>query len=558
MNRKKITAVLLASLMGISVVPANVWAADSYKETEKAAVAKAIEEFAAEYAQGKEQISDEVTGTADIKVTLDESGKAILGMLMPVDVSWLQDASITGNVGFSADNLTENLDVNVNGTKICTVEYAMDTANSEIYMRIPELSESYIKVNMVEMTQEAVEEADQNMDSSFSASMDIADAMSGYFGALENLPEADTLQSILTRYTDIILDNVADAENPGAQTVTAGGVSQELTILEGHVTQKEALPMMQEILSTAKEDEDLKGLVDAWTAVLNDPDYTYETFLEALSELEGELPGEEGVDESDESGFVLRAWVDADGSVVGRQFLTTDGTADTEENLISYLNTVEGDNRGFSMTVGSEDSGDFTVEGSGALSGDLLSGTYTVSTGGTDAVVIDVADYDTKAMADGIWKGAYTISGAPVESEDGTSYDPFGGMQIVFTTTGEDENHAEMDLALVASGSNLGSLTITGSNGGEAPASIDVASLTDVYDFSNEDDINNYAATINLDAIMNNLTAAGMPDGWLDSVANVLAGSGSEEAYDDSYDGTEEDQTDMAGDTLDDSAVPAA
>ena len=40
MKRKKITAILLASLMGISAVPATTWAADSYKETEKAAFAK--------------------------------------------------------------------------------------------------------------------------------------------------------------------------------------------------------------------------------------------------------------------------------------------------------------------------------------------------------------------------------------------------------------------------------------------------------------------------------------------------------------------------------------
>ena len=45
MKRKKITAILLASLMGISAVPATTWAADSYKETEKVAFAKMIEEF---------------------------------------------------------------------------------------------------------------------------------------------------------------------------------------------------------------------------------------------------------------------------------------------------------------------------------------------------------------------------------------------------------------------------------------------------------------------------------------------------------------------------------
>ena len=81
----------------------------------------------------------------------------------------------------SDKSMTEFMDVNVNGTKICTIEYYFDTENSEIYMRIPELSDGYIKMNMEQMTQEAVEEADQELDSSFTTSLDLADSMNSYF-----------------------------------------------------------------------------------------------------------------------------------------------------------------------------------------------------------------------------------------------------------------------------------------------------------------------------------------------------------------------------------------
>ena len=351
MKRKKITAILLASLMGISAVPATTWAADSYKETEKAAFAKMIEEFGADYAKSlSEMDTEEVKGNAEIKVSLEDGGKAILGMLSPVDISWLADASISGNVSMSDKSMTEFMDVNVNGTKICTIEYYFDTENSEIYMRIPELSDGYIKMNMEQMTQEAVEEADQELDSSFTTSLDLADSMNSYFSTLENLPEADLVTSILTRYTDIIFDNVADAENPGAQEAVAGDVSQELSVLEGHVTQAEALPMFQQILDTAKSDEELKGLIETWTEAMNDPDYTYETFLEAIEDMEKDLDTE--ADETDESGFILRAWVDSDGEVVGRQFLLND---EQEEELFGYLCTADGDKRGFSMQLGSGD-----------------------------------------------------------------------------------------------------------------------------------------------------------------------------------------------------------
>ena len=549
MKKRKITAIILASLMGISAVPATAWAADSYKETEKAAFAKAIQEMGADYAQDLAQIGDgAVKGNAEIKLSLDDGGKAILGMLTPVDISWLEDASMDTKVNLNEGTMIETMDVKVNGTKICTIEYYFDTENSEVYMRIPELNEGYIKMNMEQMTQEAeAEMEEEGMDSSFSTSMDLADAMNSYFSTLDNLPEADVLTSILTRYSDIIFDNVTDGENPGTQSSAAGDVSQELTVLEGHVTQAEAQPMFQQILDTAKTDEELKGLIESWTEAMNDPEYSYDTFLQAIEDLEKDLDGE--IDESDTSGFVLRAWVDDNGEVVGREVLADDG--EQEESLFRYLCTTDGDQRGFSFTMGSDEDS-VGLYGSGTLSGDVLSGTYTFTSGGEDAAVIEVADYDTKAVENGIWKGTYTISGAPIEDEDVNSYDPFGGMQLIFTTDGKDENNMEWNLTLAANGVSLGALSITGGNEGEDLEAVDFASLTDVYDFSNDADVEKFGEDVNMDTITANLTSAGMPDGWLESVMEAASGSGAEEITE--YD----DQTDMAGDTLDDSETPAA
>ena len=542
MKKRKITAIILASLMGISAVPATAWAADSYKETEKAAFAKAIQEMGADYAQDLAQIGDgAVKGNAEIKLSLDDGGKAILGMLTPVDISWLEDASMDTKVNLNEGTMIETMDVKVNGTKICTIEYYFDTENSEVYMRIPELNEGYIKMNMEQMTQEAESEMEEEgMDSSFSTSMDLADAMNSYFSTLDNLPEADALTSILTRYSDIIFDNVTDGENPGIQSSAAGDVSQELTVLEGHVTQAEAQPMFQQILDTAKTDEELKGLIESWTEAMNDPEYSYDTFLQAIEDLEKDLDGE--IDESDTSGFVLRAWVDDNGEVVGREVLADDG--EQEESLFRYLCTTDGDQRGFSFTMGSDEDS-VGLYGSGTLSGDVLSGTYTFTSGGEDAVVIEVADYDTKAVENGIWKGTYTISGAPIEDEDGNSYDPFGGMQLIFTTDGKDENNMEWNLTLAANGVSLGALSITGGNEGEDLEAVD-------FDFSNDADVEKFGEDVNMDTITANLTSAGMPDGWLESVMEAASGSGAEEITE--YD----DQTDMAGDTLDDSETPAA
>lgn len=108
--------------------------------------------------------------------------------------------------------------------------------------------------------------------------------------------------------------------------------------------------MIQQILDAAKEDEELKGLIESWTEVLNDPQYTYDTFLDALTELRDEV--DVNIDDTDESGFILRAWVDGDGEVVGRQILMDEGNG--EENLVSYLATTDGDKRGFTLQLSAD------------------------------------------------------------------------------------------------------------------------------------------------------------------------------------------------------------
>ena len=177
-----ITAILLASFMGISTMPATAWAADSYKETEKAAVAKAIQEFGADYAESLSQMNtEEVKGNAEMKISLDDGGKSnswnafSCGYLLAVGCIY-QCRCWSYRQGYDRSYGSER-----ERNKDLYHRILHGYGEFRNYMKIPELSDGYIKMNMDQMTQEAVEEADQEMDSSFSASMDMADAMNSYF-----------------------------------------------------------------------------------------------------------------------------------------------------------------------------------------------------------------------------------------------------------------------------------------------------------------------------------------------------------------------------------------
>ncbi len=109
-----------------------------------------------------------------------------------------------------------------------------------------------IKMNMEQMTQEEVEEADQVLDSSIYRRVwtwlisDVTDI----FPLWSTFRKQDFVTSILTRYTDIIFDNVAGCrESWSTGKLLQRDVSWSLSVwVRIHVTQAEALPWFQQIL----------------------------------------------------------------------------------------------------------------------------------------------------------------------------------------------------------------------------------------------------------------------------------------------------------------------
>lgn len=531
MRRKKAIAILAAVLMGVGTAPAGVMAADSYKEAEKASFQKCLEDFAASYGESMANYDTAMAGSgADVTVTLDDAGKAILGMFAPVDVSWLQDAKLSMRVGMADNKMSELMDVYVNDTKICSLEYYIDMETMDVYMKIPELVDGYIKVNVeesAELAEEAAEGLEEETEDGVSVTFSVepgnlaqmTESMELVNGIQEHLPDVETVKTLLDRYGTILLDNVTDGTSSN-ETLSAGDVDQECTVLEGIVSGKEAIPMIKEILNTAKADEELKTLIEDWTAEMDSQDYSYDKFLEGIESLEAEL--EADTEEPGEEGFVSKIWLDAEDNVVGRQISLRDETG-AAEPLVTWLSPKQDSTCGFSLAVNGGDSV-ITAEGSGELAGDLLSGTYSVL---IDDVVlnIDVKDYDTAAMEKGILNGTYTLSIAPAAQEgEEESVNPFAGLELVAGFVGDKEN-SSFTLTLNSAGTALASINVSGSVTDAVPYA-EISDTDKVYDTANDADGEAFVADMNLDTITENLVAAGMPEDFIETLMNATSGSG--------------------------------
>lgn len=546
---KKFTAISLAVLLGGTAAPASAFA-QSFTEVEKANVTEAIADLAEQYAQNFEEYDALKTGVhEDITLTLDDAGRAILGFVAPVDFSWFNDLRLSADVSMedSAQFMTAGL--YMNDTKLATLEYFFDMANMEIYMKIPELRDGYIKVDYeevmkqqqaaLEQQQEALENqadgstanaidpaAEEALESLEDSPFNDPEFLKTYMEILTNLPEympqPDTFEELLNKYTAILFDHIVDIEGGETEALECAGLKADCTAYEGRLSPADAQAFAQKVLDTARADEEIKNILDKVNEKNPSGGNLYEDFVSALDEMAEELNEAAG---DDSSYLSAKVWVNEDGEAVQRNLIQHD--ADGEESLLySWLELKDGKDVRTALIIGEGDES-FHFNGTGQIENGILTGQYRVapSSESTDeSIVIDVLSYDTDASREGGLYGSYSI-GFAAETDaaaDGETVNPLQNFQLLLDIA-SDKDGGDFKLTLQNAGAALGSLSVNAALGStmEKP---DFEDLADVYDSLDENAMNEYMAGADPTEILNNLVSAGMPEELL----SQLLGGGTE------------------------------
>ena len=144
MNRtRQILKKAVVTAMGASLVvsgSSTVFAAGSYQETEKTALANVVSKLPEAWDGYLENYQKACEGTkGTFTLTVEDTGRALAGALMGgTDVSWLQsftfDSDITIKDGVEA--IVGGL--LLNDTKLCDLNLYMDLANMAEYIQIPD------------------------------------------------------------------------------------------------------------------------------------------------------------------------------------------------------------------------------------------------------------------------------------------------------------------------------------------------------------------------------------------------------------------------------------
>lgn len=557
---RKTTAICTAALLGTAVIPSTAFAADGYASIEKNAWAEEVKNMASSYAASIEESQALVSGMqSDISLKIEDSGRSLLGFVAPFDISWLNDVTLANTVSFTDGKEGLLMKVLLNDNQICSLEYYLDPESQDAYMRIPELSDKYFKTNLKEAADQQASNIESDIEeltpddtdvdiptdnfaSAYSDSISLsASLMSDLSSAL---PEASVIETLLDKYGSMLFDNLTEGES-SQETLTAGDISQDCTVYEGQISSEDAVKTATELLEAAKSDSDIESILNTWNDKLSSDENLYENFTTAVDKGLNALKDTDTSD-SEDSYLSTKIWVDENGRIAGRALEIQEG--DTTTPILTWQMPENGSDFGYLLTIASDDINTYSLSGSGQIDGDKLNGTYELSLADSISAIIEVKDYDTVSAKEGNLNGNYKITfpSSDTDNEDDYYSSILENFALVLDLNSE-KNSGSVALSIENAGSTLGTLSITG-GAGEAVEIPNLASLKDVYDANNNDDMNAYAATLDFTSIMDNLSKAGVPD---EVITYILSGGSATEDSSDTEASENSETSDNASDGSD-------
>ena len=561
---RKTTAICTAALLGTAVIPSTAFAADDYASIEKNAWAEEVKNMASSYAASIEESQALVSGMqSDISLKIEDSGRSLLGFVAPFDISWLNDITLANTVSFTDGKEGLLMKVLLNDNQICSLEYYLDPESQDVYMRIPELSDKYFKTNLKEAADQQASNIESDIEeltpddtdvdiptdnfaSAYSDSISLSASLMSDLSS--SLPEASVIEALLDKYGSMLFDNLTEGES-SQETLTAGDISQDCTVYEGQISSVDAVKTATELLEAAKSDSDIESILNTWNDKLSSDENLYESFTTAVDKGLNALKDTDTSD-SEDSYLSTKIWVDENGRIAGRALEIQEG--DTTTPILTWQMPENGSDFGYLLTIASDDINTYSLSGSGQIDGDKLNGTYELSLADSISAIIEVKDYDTVSAKEGNLNGNYKITfpSSDTDNEDDYYSSILENFALVLDLNSEKDS-GSVALSIENAGSTLGTLSITG-GAGEAVEIPDLASLKDVYDANNNDDMNAYAATLDFTSIMDNLSKAGVPD---EVITYILSGGS---ATEDSSDTKASENSETSDNTSDGSDTDAA
>ncbi|MDF2941210.1 MAG: hypothetical protein K0S01_68 [Herbinix sp.] len=318
---------------------------------------------------------------------LDSLMQSTLGVSMTNLESYLglpiENIGVDVLAGYDGGLLNETLGVRLNQVNLITMDLFMDTLKQEIFLRLPELSNAYLK--------ESLNTGDTSTNFSITQ--------------LEKLTPERTAD-LLNRYGSILVENITQVELEKNNILTLDTLSVKCSKLTVTLTQEDSNAIAMAFLDEAREDAYIIDMLPMFNT-------TTEEYQQAIDDAKNELQTSGNTIMEDQT-LQMIVYVDNRGNIIGRDLSTAGSSA-----AVGYTNLSNKDYDEFNLYL-KDDTGNTILKGTGNQTKDqgAYDGTITVdynnpSTEPLTNLSFDIKyeDVRTETKDNHIYQyGSYTLS----------------------------------------------------------------------------------------------------------------------------------------------------
>lgn len=437
-----------------------------------------------------------LTTSADLRNLLEQM---IFGADVPeMNFDFLSKINISTDMGMDGDMQKMQLALALNNQEIIKLNVIMNMAQYIIYANAPGLNEDWIVFDGSEMMTEG----------SAAGVMSSAAMMTVMSKAL---PDAETMTKVLDRYLSLIIPKLQNVEQSTVK-LEAEGVQQECNALTLKIYEADALEICKAVLSTAKDDADLKAIIIKASEAMAEMSGTTASGAEAYADFQemvaSALSDMEDVEETDTTDpIVVTLYVDNNHKTIGAKLAMPDSVS---ENCMFYAYTLtSGDKTAVKLVLPT-----MAIEASGSstTTGGKTNGTCKVDMQGTTMATAKIENWDVNG-------GTLTVTPNMEMFVPGIT-DAFGTLALQIKL-----NTEVIELNVLSDGSTMLGLALkaTDSNGP------DLSIPSDATDAMDSNAMQAWAENLNLQGVLDKLEAAGVPSELIEGIINGLSGGAQEE-----------------------------
>lgn len=450
---------------------------------------------------------------------LEESYASSMGENM--SFSFLSKIGLNMDYGISGDMMKGDLALMLSNKKIATVSMIMNLADSIAWLAIPELNDSYIEIDMGDMGMGDIGMGEVGMGSASVV------GMAGQLAEIvEVLPSEDLLNTLITRYLEVALKEL---DNVKRETVTleSDDLKQDCTAMTLKVYATDAMNAVKAVLTTAKDDEDLKTALEGVSELTGEDLYPQlsemiDYYLESLNEV-----SEEDIDT--ETYVELITYINSDHEIIGAAFTMTD----VMEDDVHFYTVTEGNTFAFEAVI---EPAEFEITGSGTNKSGTIDAEYTVNFQGMDYVVLEVEDWKVSGdTVNGTLRIEPTADVLDMMMGDISGL-PFADIALEIKLDQVDADSGAIELNLLGNDALVVGLVmeLKASSAGSIKEPSNSISVTD------QEALMDWVEDMDFNKIISNLRNAGVPSDLADmleqAIDAALNGGFAEPDYDYGYD----------------------